>query len=175
MNAPAARALLAYDRLARATMLVLALALGCRPAPTAVPPFGAPVAASADWPDARVIQFGMDRLHRHVQPDGPVGVVQESEDVMSARLGFAVLAYTERCGPGYLIHLGSDLHGELLLDVLGHEWAHTLSFGETTSHGPQWGIELSRVYRAVSFDIDTEDATVAPPPCPLPRPLPYPF
>jgi hypothetical protein len=122
--------------------------------------------------DAQILQLGMDRLHRHVQPDGPVGVVTETMAEMQDRLGIAVWAYTERRGPGYLIHLGDALHGAFLLDVLEHEWAHALSFDDPSDHGVQWGVEWARAYRAVMRDEDTPDAVAVPVQSPTSSTLP---
>jgi hypothetical protein len=83
-----------------------------------------------------------------------------------------VWAYTERRGPGYLIHLGDALHGAFLLEVLEHEWSHALSFDDPENHGVQWGIERSRTYRAVQFDEDTPDAVAVPAQSPTSSTLP---
>jgi hypothetical protein len=75
-----------------------------------------------DMTDEGILQFGLDRLHRNCQPDGPVGVVREDLDEMR------VWGYTERMGPGWMIHLNTSAHGEFLLSILAHEYAHCLSW-----------------------------------------------
>jgi hypothetical protein len=110
------------------------------------------------YTDEQVIAFGLQRLHTHCHPDGPVGVVREE------LRDEGVWAKTERCGPGYLIHLGTEAHGEFLLVVLAHEWAHCLAFpdmdcpqdsADCGGHGWRWGVQFSRSYRAIWYGVDT--------------------
>jgi len=82
-----------------------------------------------------------------------VGLVREQLDEVGA------LAYTERMGPGFLIHVDPDLHGELLVHVLEHEWAHTMHYPDyatcsAEAHGDVWGVDLARAYRAGTLDSD---------------------
>lgn len=149
-----ARLTLAYIASARLAIVALGLVVGCAPKDkTGGLGFAGDPLASAD--DALLLQWAEERLHRHCQPDGPLGVVRESMDAMRAHLGLAVYAYTERMGPGWVIHLPTDLHGGFLLYLLEHEWAHTLAWDEQVSHGPEWGSEFSVTYRAVLYDQDT--------------------
>ncbi len=101
----------------------------------------------------------MTRLHLHSQPNCPVAVFV---DGTPAEQG--AIAMTMRAGPGWQIHLRDDLHGRFLLDVLIHEWAHTLSWGtgndlesDCGGHGWEWGIEYSRAFRCAIYDIDVPD------------------
>lgn len=120
-----------------------------------------------DLTDAEILSIVLSRLSQHCQPDGPVGVVMDPGlDERGLR------GMTERCGPGYLIHLSTSEHGEGLFDVLVHEWAHALAFPDEVAgedpldcggHGAQWGIELSRTFRAGMYNIGTPDARAVPP------------
>jgi hypothetical protein len=157
--------------LPRALLLALALLVASpRPSPAYLYP---PEAYGAGCPDQmtdeRVDQIIVGRLNRHCQPSGPVGVVREDAADLDARAGMHVLAYTEKCGPGWLIHLSNDVHGELRASVLEHEWAHALAWDEELSHGPLWGVALSATFRGGHLDLDTPPALVfpiQPPPAP---------
>lgn len=119
--------------------------------------------------DEDIVGFCVARLGRHVQPDGPVGLVREAPEVMAAVAG-PVYGYTQRLGPGYLIHVSTEIHGAWLAEVICHEWAHALVFpdsaeyvtdiGDCGGHGPQWGVENSRSFRAVWYDVDSPDYRV---------------
>ena len=147
----------------RALLLALALLVAApRPSPANLYPleslYGSNLAAAlGDYTDEQILAFGLQRLNAHCQPDGPVGVVRE------ALHDEGVWAKTEKCGPGYLIHLGTEAHGEFLLAVLAHEWAHCLAFpdmgcgqdpSDCDGHGWRWGVQLSRAYRAVWYNAD---------------------
>lgn len=151
------RLVLAWARWAPRATVALMLVVGCaRPAELSIAQF------AQSMPDERVDQIIVERLHRHCQPNGPVGIVREEGNVLNARAGMRVLAYTEECGPGWLIHLSNDIHGELRAAVLEHEWAHALTWGEELSHGPEWGVALSTAYRGGHLDLDTPPAIVLP-------------
>jgi hypothetical protein len=165
-------AITTYSWLALGTAVVLGALVGCgRPAMDLVAPNGTNWAPQArqDRPsstDVLYLDFALGRLHRHAQPNGPVGVVWGSPEELAEAAGGAVWAYTERCGAGWLIHMSTDLHGEMVLNVIEHEWAHTLSWGEfqnaVQQHGPQWGIELSRAFVAVVYNSDLPDSQAVP-------------
>lgn len=123
------------------------------------------VAALEGRTDAEYMAFGMRRFAKHLQdPKVPVGVqvVPASDESMQG-----MWAYTRRCGSGYLIVMSDASHGEFRLSILAHELAHTLAFPDDFEdvmhpedcggHSPQWGIEWSRTFRSIWYDVDVPD------------------
>jgi len=114
--------------------------------------------------DQELLTLVQGRLNRLAQPTVPlgeepnvklvplpVGVVVEDTEPMEC------LAYTRRAGAGFLIVLDDDLHGQFLVDVLVHEWAHALHFedGAQTQmdmHNDAWGVAYARAFRAGILD-----------------------
>lgn len=115
-----------------------------------------------------ILDLEVARLHAHVQPNGPVGV-QWVEGLIERE---NVLAWTKHAGKGYLIQLDKSLTGFVLADTIVHEWAHAVAASnelgyvddgaDCGGHGPQWGVEFSRCYRAVWYNADTPDYQVVP-------------
>jgi hypothetical protein len=114
--------------------------------------------------DQELLQMLLQRLNRRAQPTLPLGeepnvklvplpvgvIVEDTEEL-------ECLAYTRRAGPGFLIVLDDDLHGQFLVDVLVHEWAHTLSFSDGAQtqadmHNDAWGTAYARAFRAGILD-----------------------
>jgi len=171
------RAKLAWARWAPRAMLVLSLVAGCaRPDPVRqdLQFFKGGQSPATMTPD-EILNLELARLHAHVQPDGPVGV-QWADGLIESQHALAVTSHTG--GGGYLIRLDRSLTGFTLADTVVHEWAHALAAesdpegpdGSCGGHGAQWGIEFSRAYRAVWFDVDTPDylATLTPDPISIP-------
>lgn len=48
----------------------------------------------------------------------------------------------------YVVVLDSRLPGPLMANVLVHEWAHAIAWGDTepSGHGPAWGVAYSQTY-----------------------------
>lgn len=133
-------------------------------------------AVRADHTDAELLQAGMERLHRLCQPDGPVGVYVDPE------LPEGLMGYTqrmgERLGPdgvtvepvGYFIRISPHVHGQLLLMVLCHEWAHCLAYpsdevlmdpSSNGGHTREWGLAMWRTFTAVWYNASTPSCPVS--------------
>lgn len=120
-------------------------------------PVGA-VSAQGEYTDAQLLAAALERLHRLCQPDGPVGVLVD-DHIFPGLMG-----QTERMGAGYFIRISPEVHGQLMLFVLCHEWAHCLAyptdaeFADPAScggHGRAWGLASWRTFIAVWFDQST--------------------
>lgn len=58
--------------------------------------------------------------------------------------------------PYFMIRIAKGMGPAAETLVLVHEWAHALSWGSDShrirSHGPEWGIALSRIWQALYED-----------------------
>ena len=59
-------------------------------------------------------------------------------------------------GPMFIIRVSKELDEDCAIMILLHEWAHALSWGSDShrirSHGPEWGIAMSRIWQAMIED-----------------------
>lgn len=104
------------------------------------PPPPAVVAETPQQSAPTDLQWLIHRLSERVPPDMPVDVR------MAPLLQWGYLGKTYRKADRYLIILDSTMGPFAQRTVLIHEWAHTLSFGD--GHGPEWGLAMSKVFRA---------------------------
>lgn len=60
------------------------------------------------------------------------------------------LCWLEENDEFFIIHIDKSMTLESQIDVLIHEWAHTLTwFGsDTDDHGDEWALAQGRIYRA---------------------------
>ena len=153
--------------------LALLLVAACRPAAPVGPggiqlsPRGG-CAVRADYTDAQLLALAMDRVHRHCQPPGPLGVVVDPD--LDPRL----CGQTEKMGPGWFIRLSPSAHGDFLLEVLAHEVAHALAWPTAAEmadpdscggHTEAWALARRKAYLAIWFDYSTPARPAQPDPC----------
>lgn len=154
-----------YARWALLVSVVLVMAVGCARHSTDLRMFQGSQGPLTMTPD-EILNLEVGRLHEHVQPEGPVGVQWVDGLIESEH----ARALTSQAGNGWLIQLDRRLTGFALADTIVHEWAHMLApsanhedhLATCGGHGPQWGVEFSRAYRAVWFDVDTPDYLAVP-------------
>ncbi len=103
-----------------------------RPAPVAELPPSAPVPST--------LQSCIDKMP---DPGHPVSVLLLD---MGASWG-----NTTWDGEKFIIRMHRDAEYAVLIDVLIHEWAHTLVWDAATEgdHGPLWGTAYARCYRSL--------------------------
>lgn len=158
-----------------ALLLAVLPAVGAHPGAPALA--GGPVNAAPQsaWSDDTIVGLVLRRVAAHCQPDGPLGIVRDTPEALLQAAGVPVYAYTERRGPGYLVHASTELHGLELADTLMHELAHAVAYPTDAEfmdpatcggHGSRWGVAYARVFRAVWYDVGD------PPPSTSPSPFP---